>query len=42
MSLEEVGPVIDRFCQILSLYGFSTIDSKVLYAAKVDRNGAVR
>ncbi len=42
MSTEQVRPIIDCFCQILSLYGFSTITSDVFYWAKFDRNEAVR
>ncbi len=42
MTSEQVRPVIDCFCQILSLYGFSTITSEMFYAAKLDRNDAVR
>ena len=42
MSIEQVRPILDCFCQILSLNEFSTISSNVLYAAKFDRNDAVR
>lgn len=42
MSLEGVRAVIDNFCQILSLYGFSTINTEIFYAAKADRMDAVR
>jgi hypothetical protein len=42
MSSEQIHPVIDCFCQILSLYGFSTITSDIFYSAKFDQNQAVR
>jgi hypothetical protein len=42
MSSEQVRPVIECFCQILSFYGFSTITSETFRLAKFDRNEAVR
>jgi hypothetical protein len=42
MSSEQVRPVIECFCQMLSLYGYSTISSEVFRLAKFDRNEAVR
>jgi hypothetical protein len=42
MSSEPIRPVIDCFCQILSLYGFSTITSDIFHLAKFDDNEAVR
>ena len=42
MSSEQVRPVIECFCQILSLNGFSTITSEIFRLAKFDRNEAVR
>jgi len=42
MSSEQVRPIIDCFCQILSLYGFSNITSDVFYSAKFDQDQAVR
>ncbi|CAF3956922.1 unnamed protein product, partial [Rotaria sp. Silwood2] len=41
MSSEEVRPVIDCFCQILSLYGFSMITSETFCLAKYDQNEAI-
>ncbi|CAF1373937.1 unnamed protein product [Rotaria sordida] len=40
MSLEEVRPIIDCFCQILSLHGFSIITSETFRLAKYDQNEA--
>ncbi len=42
MTSEQVRPILDCFCQILSLDGFSTMTSNVLHSAKFDRNEAVR
>lgn len=42
MSSEQIRPVIECFCQILSLYGFSEITSETFRLAKFDRNEAVR
>jgi hypothetical protein len=42
MSSEQVRPIIDCFCQILSLYGFSNLTSDIFYLAKFDQNQAVR
>ncbi|CAF2027117.1 unnamed protein product [Rotaria magnacalcarata] len=40
MSLEEVRPVINCFCQILSSYGFSMITSEMFCLAKYDQSEA--
>ncbi|CAF1005748.1 unnamed protein product [Adineta steineri] len=40
MSSEQVRPVIECFCQILSSYGFSTITSEIFRLAKFDQNEA--
>ena len=41
MSLEQSHPVIECFCQLLFLYGFSTITLEIFLSAKYDRNEAV-
>jgi hypothetical protein len=41
-SAQQVRPVIECFCQILSLYGFSPITPEIFRLAKFNRNEAVR
>ncbi len=41
-STQQVRPVIECFCQILSLYGFSPITPEIFRLAKFNRNEAVR
>ena len=41
MTSDQVRPVIECFCQILSFYGFSPVDSDTFQSAKFDRPEAV-
>ncbi|CAF0993367.1 unnamed protein product [Rotaria sordida] len=41
-STQQVRPVIECFCQILSLYGFSPITPEIFRLAKFNHNEAVR
>lgn len=40
-SIQQVRPVIECFCQILSLYGFSSITPEIFRLAKFNRDEAV-
>jgi hypothetical protein len=42
MIFEQVRPILECLCQILSFYGFSTITCKDFHLAELDRNEAVR
>lgn len=41
-SIQQIRPVIECFCQILSFYGFSPMTSEIFRLAKFNRNEAVR
>ena len=41
-SAQQVRPIIESFCQILSLYGFSSITPEIFRLAKFNHNDAVR
>ena len=41
-SVQQIRPVIECLCQILSLHGFSTITPEVFRLAKFNRDEAVR
>jgi hypothetical protein len=41
-SVQQIRPVIECFCQILSSYGFSSITPEIFRLAKFNRNEAVR
>jgi len=40
-SNEQIRPIIDCFCQILSLYGFSSMTVEHFLAAKFDQKTIV-
>jgi hypothetical protein len=41
-STQQIRPIIECFCQILSSYGFSPITPEIFRLAKFNRNEAVR
>ncbi len=41
-AAQQIRPIIECFCQILSSHGFSSITPEIFRLAKFDRNEAVR